>query len=484
MGRITMLRPGTDRGRGSRGLRAAVGLLALLFAVPAAGAAAERPNIVFILVDDLRWDSLGITGHPFVKTPQIDRIGREGAVFRNAFVTTPLCSPARASFLTGRYVHAHEILGNGDNNARSHRLDTFPKRLHDAGYETAYVGKWHMGNDDSPRPGFDRWVSFKGQGVYDDPQINIDGESSKVEGYMTDILNEKAVEFLRKPREKPFLLYLSHKAIHGPFTPADRHKGEFADRRIEPPPSADDDLEGKPMLTREVDDPRARAKAKAKAPEKAKAKAKSKAALPPLGGGTAINQLRCMLSVDDGVGLILEALEDTGKLADTLVIFTSDNGYFWGEHGMGDKRAAYEEALRIPLLMRKPGLIPAGTTIDAPVLNIDIAPTLLDLAGLPIPDSIHGHTILPLIHHPAPGWRGPILFEYFAEAGFPRVPSWHAIRTDRWKYIHYPDMDGLDELYKIETDPHELKNRIDDPAARDELAKLKADLARSLERTK
>src|SRR5687767_3731535 len=189
----------------------------------------RRPNIIFILVDDLRWDELGITGHPFLKTPNIDRIGREGAVFRNAFVTTPLCSPSRASFLTGQYVRTHGIRGNGDNSARSHQLVTFPRLIQQAGYETAYVGKWHMGNDDSPRPGFDRWVSFKGQGAHVDPQLNIDGRQEKATGYMADILTDHAVDFLKKPRAKPFLLYLSHKAVHGPFVPAERHRGLFAD---------------------------------------------------------------------------------------------------------------------------------------------------------------------------------------------------------------------------------------------------------------
>jgi len=161
------------------------------------------PNIVFILIDDLRWDELGIAGHPFIKTPNIDRIGREGAQFRNAFMTTPLCSPSRASFLTGQYAHTHGITDNVDRSAASHRLVTFPLLLHQSGYETAFIGKWHMGNDDKPRPGFDRWVSFKGQGTYLNPDINEDGKAVKPSGYTTDILNGYAVEFIKRRHAKP-----------------------------------------------------------------------------------------------------------------------------------------------------------------------------------------------------------------------------------------------------------------------------------------
>jgi N-acetylglucosamine-6-sulfatase len=203
-------------------------LLALLlaFLVPATGqrrasVANPRPNIVFVLVDDLRWDELGASGHPYVRTPNIDRLAREGAMFRNAFTTTPLCSPSRAGFLTGQYANTHGITDNVDRSPASHRLATFPLLLHQSGYETAFVGKWHMGNDDSPRPGFDRWVSFKGQGTYLDAEINEDGRSVKPPGYITDVLNGYAVEFIKRPHQRPFLIYLAHKAIHPEVTQND-----------------------------------------------------------------------------------------------------------------------------------------------------------------------------------------------------------------------------------------------------------------------
>ncbi len=455
------------RGFGVAGVVAMIGL--------AAGGEAcaddPRPNVVFVLVDDLRADALGCTGHPFAQTPHIDRLAREGATFRRAFVTLPLCSPSRASFLTGLYAHKHGVVDNNNHNELSHRLDTFPKRLRAAGYETAYVGKWHMGNDDAPRPGFDRWVSFKGQGAYVDPTINVDGRAAKVDGYMTDLLNEHAVEFVARERSAPFALYLAHKAIHGPFTPADRHKNLYADQAIERGPGAKDDLDDKPALRRPVPP----------APGKKAAATKKQAATRPGGPSDATirDQLRSLAAIDEGVGLLMAALERAGKLDETLFIFTSDNGYFWGEHGLGDKRWAYEESVRIPLLVRWPGHARPGSTIDATALNVDLAPTVLEAAGVAVPEGLHGRSLLPLLGGAPPDdWRKTYLTEYFLEPNIPRTPTWRAANDGRWKYIDYPDLDGMDELYDLETDPHELTNRIGDPAARGELDRLKAELAR------
>ena len=448
--------------------------------VVASAGQADRPNIVFILVDDLRWDALGCMGHPIARTPNIDRIAKEGALFRNFFVSIPLCSPSRASFLTGQYAHTHKVVDNADNAALSHRLVTFPRLLHDAGYETAYVGKWHMGMDDSSRPGFDHWVSFKGQGAYLDPVINVDGNSSKVNGYMTDILNEHAVNFVKATHQKPFLLYLSHKSVHGPFTPAERHKDLFTDATFPIPPSLNDTLEGKPALTRKVAED-----ASANGKKKKKKTATREAALDSEANhfNIARNQLRAMAAVDEGVGRILEALEITSQLDNTLIIFTSDNGFFWREHGLGDKRWAYEESIRDPLLMRYPRLIKPGTVLEQFALNIDIAPTLLDLAGTPVPKSIHGKSLLPLFKKSKPPWRKSFLTEYFHEKGFPRTPTWQAARTDRWKYIHYTELEGMDELYDLKADPYELANLINNKSSQSPLKELKAELARLLKET-
>lgn len=224
----------------------------------------RRPNIVFILVDDLRWDELGIAGHPFLKTPHIDRIGNEGVFFRNAFMTTPLCSPSRASFLTGKYAHTHGITDNVDRSVASHQLITFPLMLQQAGYATAFIGKWHMGNDDSPRPGFDRWVSFKGQGSYLKAEINEDGSDVNPRGYITDILNEYAVEFIKRRHDKPFLVYLAHKGIHPEvmqhddgsvnladaehFIPAERHRNLFVGKKFHAGPAPCDPRQANRLL--------------------------------------------------------------------------------------------------------------------------------------------------------------------------------------------------------------------------------------------
>ena len=451
--------------------------LLVVFALATTARAAEaaaRPNIIFILVDDLRWDALGCMGHPFVKTPNIDRIAKEGALFRNFFVSIPLCSPSRGSFLTGQYPHTHGVIDNADHSALSHKLITFPRLLHDAGYETACIGKWHMGNDDSPRPGFDRWVSFKGQGAYENPVLNVDGKAAKVDGYMTDLLNEHALNFVKAEHKKPFLLYLPHKAVHGPFTPAKRHKELYADEPIKSAPSLNDSLEGKPAATRPLEN------AAAKKPKAAK---QGKASEGGGNGGhvpqkTIRDQLRALAAVDEGLGQLFKALEAANQLENTLIIFSSDNGFFWGEHGFGDKRWAYDESIRDPLLMRYPKLIKPGTTLDQFVLNIDLPPTLLELAGAPIPKAIQGRSLLPLFGDAKAPWRTSFLTEYFQEKQYPRVPTWQAVRTDRWKYIQYVDLKDMDELYDLKADPYEMKNLIQQATAQSTLKDMKVGLER------
>ena len=416
-----------------------------------------RPNFVFILIDDLRFNALGCVGHPFVKTPNIDRIARDGVTFTNAFVTTPLCSPSRASYLTGRYVRSHKVLGNGDNAALSHQLVTWPRLLHDAGYETGYAGKWHMGMDDSPRPGFDRWVSFRGQGVYNDPPLNVDGRRIQATGYITDLLTDYCVEFLKKPRSKPFVMYLAHKAVHGPFTPAERHKSLFSSETIVRTTNAKDNLDGKPVMHRLIDGAPAVSKDAIGSPDE-----------------LIRNELRCLTAIDEGVGRIWKALEETKQLDNTFLVFTSDNGYFWGDHHLGDKRWAYEESIRIPMFMRYPKRIKAGSKIGQMVMNVDMAPTMLELAGVSAPAEVQGRSIVPLFKGSVKNWRTSFLSEYFEEPQQKRTPSWQAMRNDQWKYIRYTELEGMDELYDIRKDNGELKNLIHDaPSA---LAALKKDL--------
>jgi len=443
-----------------------------------------RPNIVFILVDDLRWDELGIAGHPYVKTPNIDRIGREGALFRNALMTTPLCSPSRASFLTGQYAHTHGITDNVDRSPASHRLVTFPLLLHQNGYETAFIGKWHMGNDDSPRPGFDRWVSFKGQGSYIDPDINEDGRSLKPKGYITDILSGYTVDFIKRRHDKPFLVFLAHKAIHPEvmqhgdgsidlsqaemFIPAARHARLYEGKTIPRRPNYKRVPDGKPALQRKIGD------------------------LPPLGPGTAtrdvsiLGRQRSLAAIDEGVGAILKALEANGQLNNTIIVLAGDNGYFYGEHGLSvERRLAYEESIRMPLLIRYPKAVRSGSRRDELALNIDLAPTILDLSGVAVPTATQGRSLVPLFKGAIPAWRDSFLVEYYSDKVFPRMlqMGYKAVRTERWKYIHYLELEGMDELYDLKSDPYEMKNVINDPAAAKALEEMKREMNRLLKET-
>jgi N-acetylglucosamine-6-sulfatase len=328
---------------------------------PDATATDTRPNIVFILLDDVRADDFQ---RPFIDPPNIDRVAAEGAVFTDFFTTAPLCSPSRAGFLAGQYPHVNGIIDNGERNETSHRLVTWPRLLHDSGYRTAFFGKWHMGHeDDSPRPGFDRGVSFLGQGDYFDPEMNVDGEILQEAGYITDILTRQAVEFIQEaPDSQPFVVFLAHKAVHPEvhpnrvrtFPPAPGDEDLYAGASIARAPSVGPLADGKHALGRGMDfhDPRS----------------------PP--GGTPdeviLNRLRMLSAVDRCVGEVLAALEDRGKLDRTVVVITSDQGFFYGEHGLAqERRLAYDPSIRIPLLLRYPTLARPGTSIEALAINLD-----------------------------------------------------------------------------------------------------------------
>jgi N-acetylglucosamine-6-sulfatase len=449
---------------------------------PAVAAPPRRPNIVFVITDDQRWDSLRATGHPFARTPNIDRLAREGALFRNFFATTPLCSPSRASFLTGQYAHAHHVTNNDrvGLDVISHTLATFPRRLRESGYETSFIGKWHMGLDDSRRPGFDHWISFKGQGTYIDPVVNDEGRQRQLSGYMTDWLNQRAVEFVTRPHARPFMLYLSHKAMHAPYLPARRHEQLYAAERYTPPASAADDLGGKAVLRRAVEpvDWNTLEGVAPEPPESRRGRGADR-------DSVVRDQQRTLAAVDEGVGMLLAALRRSGQLDNTVFVFTSDNGYLLGEHGQFDnKRFAYEESLRVPFILRYPKLAAPGTKVDALALNIDVAPTLLALAGAEPLEKVHGRSLVPLLRDPRAGWRESFLAEYFLEKVAPRAPAWECVRTASWKYIRYPALEGMDELYDLAADPHEMRNLIDEPPARDALARMRSELERLKQETK
>ena len=370
---------------------------------PRADAVAARPNFVVVVVDDLRWDDLGIAGHPFVETPVIDRVAREGARFLNAFATTPLCSPSRASILTGQYAHTHGIVDNTARDAASHALPTFAIPLQRAGYRTGFFGKWHMGNDDSPRPGFTEWVAMRGQGEALDPQFNVNGTRVRETGYVTDLLTEHAIRFITGSPDSPFLVFLAHKALHPNivqrddgstgavpgqgegFIPAPRHQGRYARTPVPRRANAGVTPVDKPALLRPLE------------------------GVPPLGPDTATpdrdirGRLEMLLAVDESLGRIVEALAAAGTLNRTVIVVTSDHGYFYGEHELNDeRRLPYEESVRIPLIVRYPGVAAAGWMPRELVQTIDLAPTVLELAGVADDTARHGRSLVPLLRGDRP----------------------------------------------------------------------------------
>jgi len=428
-----------------------------------------RPNFLVILIDDLRFDEFGAGGHPYMKTPHIDRIALEGALFERAFHTTPICSPNRASIMTGQYASRHGIIDNVARDAMSHRLPNYHLQLQKLGYETAHVGKWHMGNDGRPRPGYDRWVSFDGHGRIENPKLNIDGAYEQRTGYITDLLSDFALDFLERPRSKPFSLFLAHKAVHPDaeqhadgtldlvgYLPAERHKDLYRGRVFPKLPN---------MLPPEQVAKHKPAWAEAFALKKTD---KARKVLEPIHAGQQEEmRLRAamMASVDEGVGRIFEALERAGQLDRTLILFLGDNGYFFGEHGLGpERRFAYEAGIRSPFAVRFPMKIAGGKRVNRLVICQDIAPTLLELAGGKPGPQIQGRSLVPLFSGRKPaGWRKSFLIEYWAEQAMPWLVgmTYKAVRTERHKYIHWVNRGRageLDELYDLERDPWEVRN--------------------------
>jgi arylsulfatase A-like enzyme len=407
----------------------------------------------------------------------------------NAFHTTPLCSPNRASIVTGQYASRHGIIDNVARDAASHRLPNYHLELQRLGYETAHVGKWHMGNDGSPRPGYDRWVSFDGHGSLNDPELNRDGARGPTSGYVTDLLNAEAVAFVERPRAKPWSLFLAHKAVHpdafqaadgtldlsrrGGYKPAERHRDLYRGCVFPTRPNV--------RPPEEV----ARAKPAWAEAFRLRAGARSQAVLEAIAAGSQEEiRLRAamMASVDEGVGMLLEALERTGQLDRTCILFLGDNGYFFGEHALGpERRFAYEEGIRSPFLVRYPPLVEAGSRPDALVLALDIAPTLIELAGGVPGPQIQGRSLVPLLGGRRPAdWRTSFLIEYWSENAMPWLVgmTYKAVRTERAKLIHWVTRDGVDELYDLAADPYELSNVIDDPARAGERDELRRELAR------
>jgi len=436
----------------------------------------EKPNIIFMLIDDQAWNILGKDGrYTFMQTPNIDQLSMEGMVFENAFVTTSLCSPSRACFMTGCYAHKHGVYINSYSDP-SPDAPLLPAVLRQTGYETAFLGKWHMQQGAEPREGFDYWLSFDGQGKYFDPPLNENGKDFIEKGYITDILTDYAIKWIEKPREKPFCLFLWHKAVHAPFLPAPRDSAAFADAMIPEYENWYDDMEDKPEWLRRgwyygVHNEPWKASEGKPVPEKIDPRPWDPQ------NPRWMNYLRAMLAVDQSYADINKCLEELDLTENTIIVFGSDNGFFLGSHQRSDKRLMYEESLRIPLIIKYPGHVEPGSKRDEMVLNIDIAPTLIDYAGGKIPQTMQGNSLVPLLENKNPEWRKSFLYEYYQEAYAPGFVTAVGVRTKKYKYIEYPDMDNdINELYDLENDPGEMNNLINNPDYKEILTEMKARL--------
>lgn len=394
----------------------------------------SRPNVLFIIADDQRWDTMSCAGNPVLKTPNLDRIAAEGARFANSFSTTSICAPARASFLTGKYAYRNGVRDLGIDLPDDQK--TFLELLRDAGYETGYVGKYHLGGNEHGQKRVDYWGGFPGQGKY-----------KQGDQHLTDILGQRAVDFLRQEHSKPFCLAVGFKAPHcqdgatPEFQYAPRFESLFKDVEIPYPPTFEGTYEKKPECVRE---------------SLGRTRWGWRFATREMFQETVKSYYRLIAGVDEAVGRMLDTLDQIGAADNTLVIFTGDQGFLLGDHGLAGKWLMYEESIRMPLLMRYPPLQRAGLALDELVLNIDVAPTVLDLCGVPIPADMQGHSVRPLLEgKPEANWRTAFLYEYF---GGHNVPAIEGVRTRDWKCVRYladAKFQPAEELYSMAWDPHE-----------------------------
>ncbi|MSR63457.1 MAG: DUF4976 domain-containing protein [Planctomycetes bacterium] len=477
-------------------------VLLALAAIPRPAQKDERPNILFIMSDDHAQAALSCYGSKLNSTPNLDRLAREGLRFENAFVTNSICTPGRATVLTGKYGHRN---GVPVFNRFDGSQPTVAKMLQASGYYTRMIGKWHLGSDPT---GFDAWTILPGQGVYMDPSFLTPAGRIETSGYVTDVITDMGLEFLRtRPQDKPFFLMLHHKAPHREWTPDAKNRERFRDQDFAEPATFHDDYATRPAALPEnrqtVAHDLTRRDLKLVAPAELDAEARRawldvepeeveitrpdgiKATL----RGEELahwkyqrfmqDYLACVQGVDDGVGRILDYLDQSGLARTTVVFYTSDNGFFLGEHGLYDKRFMYEPSLRVPLLVRGPGVAKPGTVVSQFTLNIDYAPTFLALAGAGIPAEIQGRSLLPLLSgEPPADWRTSFYYRYYHDPGDHDTRAHYGLRTLSHKLIYYWKMDAW-ELFDLRADPDEVLNLAGDPAQRETLESLRAELLRA-----
>jgi len=468
-----------DRRRAIRMMGGAAALPLVRRALAQPAPPREAPNIIFVMSDDQRQDAMGAYGNRILKTPNMDRLAAEGVRFELAFVTNSLCAPSRASILTGLYSHAHGVTTNGAGPAFASQpgipdtLPTFPALLRRAGYFTALVGKWHLRSWPS---GFDQWVIFPGQGAYQDPEMIANGVPLKMRGHADDVAGDQALTVLRdRPRDRPFCLLYHFKSPHWAWMPAARHEHAFEDVPIPVPRTFEDKLEGRPEALRQAEmtiadmtDFRERG-----VPESLPREERKRKNLEAL----VRNYYRVLLSVDENLGRVLDLLDKEGLARNTVVIYTSDNGHFLGEHGLYDKRLMYEPSIRVPMIVRFPARAKAGLVDRSHmVLNVDMAPTLLELAAVPAAGGFHGHSVVPLLEGRDPPWRDAFLYEYYEYPADLCVRKNRGVRTTTHKLIHFYEQPEEWELYDLVSDPDEMVNlasrRDQAPRVRELKAKL------------
>ena len=469
-------------------------------AAQATGGGRTRPNILFIMTDDHAAHAMSCYGSKVNRTPHLDRIAAEGVRFDNCFVTNSICTPSRAVILTGKYSHLNGVpVFNRFDGAQPH----LAKYLQAAGYHTGVIGKWHLGSDPT---GFDHWEIFPGQGRYFDPVLYGPEGTRTLQGYATDVVTDLAIEFLdRRPKDRPFFLKYHHKAPHREWAPSPRYAKEFAAKTIPEPATLRDDYATRTDAIREnrqrVFDDLTRRDLKLQPPDGlAQKERQAWLGVKPteveieVDGqkkvlkGEELNRwkyqrymqdyLACVQSVDDNVGRVLDYLDRNGLRDNTLVIYTSDPGFFLGDKGMYDKRFMYEPSLRMPLVVRWPAVIKSGSMQGAMAINADFAPTMLDAAGLPVPPDMQGRSLLPLFRGERPAdWRTSMYYRYYHDPGHHNTAAHYGVRTQTHKLIHYWKK-GQWELFDLTKDPQELKNLYNDPAHKELAEQLKRELYR------
>jgi arylsulfatase A-like enzyme len=463
---------------------------------PAKGSAGKDPsgrlNFIFVLTDDHRYDFMGFTGKvPWLQTPNMDKMAREGVWVKNATVTTALCSPSRASLLTGQFAHTHTVVDNFSPLPADLRF--FPEYLQAAGYMTGFFGKWHMGNvGDEPQKGFHHWESFKGQGVYYNPTLNINGKrvSFGDSSYITDLLTDHAIDWLdRQDRSRPFFMYVSHKGVHDNFQPAVRHRGRYRNMPINYPSTINLTAGTDSRIFGDtISHPRA---VMASADSNFNVKDIPAWVWKQRNSWHGVDFMydrtqdlddvyrrycESLLSIDDNLGRLMDHLKKTGLDKNTVIIYMGDNGFLFGEHGLIDKRNMYEESQKVPMLLYGPGTLRPGMVLPQVIQNIDLAPTILDMAGIAKPVQMQGSSFLPLLRGQPLAWRDKAFYEYFWEFSFPQTPTTFGVRKGRYKFIFYHGIWDLSEFFDLEKDPEEKRNLYRHPAYQSVIKELRDEL--------